>query len=86
MGGDRTPGTSQLLLAASITPRQFFFFQNQSIHPMWLQFGGGAAVQAQPSIQVAASGGIYRMDNVIEDRAITVISSTTSDAFTCKYR
>ena len=80
-----TGGTSQQLLAASTTPRQFFFFQNQSIHPMWLQFGG-AAVQAQPSIQVAASGGIFRMDNVIEDRAITVISSTTSDAFTCKYR
>lgn len=53
---------------------------------MWLQFGGAAAMQSQPSIQVPANGGIYSMDAVIEDGAITVISSTTGDAFTCRYR
>jgi hypothetical protein len=169
-----TGAASQLLLAANPgPPRTFFFFQNQSAHVMWLQFGttgagttvtisnaspavvgwtshgfsagqpvqfggggatltapivagqtyyvisaglvtnafeisatvGGAAINtttasagtltgwglasttSQPSIQVAISGGILRLDqNFISDDAITVISSTTSDAFTCKYR
>jgi hypothetical protein len=79
-------GSSQTLLAASTTPRQFFFFQNQSIHVTWLQFGGAAAVQSQPSIQVPANGGTYRMDALIEDGAVTVISSATGDAFTRRYR
>lgn len=81
-----TGGTSQALLAAATTPpfRSWFYFQNISTHTMWLGFGT-AAVQSQPSISVA-SGAIFRMDNFISDDAIFVVSSTTSDAFVCKYK
>ncbi len=79
-------GTSQVLLAANTSvPRTWFYFQNLSTHVMWLGFGA-TAVQSQPSIQVAANGGIFRMDNTVSDDAINVVSSTTADAFTCKVR
>ena len=168
-----TGAASQILLPFNFgPPRKFFYFQNDSAHIMWLQFGttgagttvtistatpalvswtahgfaagqpvqfggagatlpaplvagqtyyviaaglvtnafeisatvGGAAIntttasagtllgwglsatQAQPAVQVPISGGIFRMDNLVSDDAITVIGTTTADAFTCKYR
>lgn len=83
---DATPATSTAILAAN-TDREYFMIQNNDAsNALWINFTA-AAVQTQPSIQIAA-GGIFEMsrgEGFVTTEAINAISAIASHPYTLKW-
>lgn len=86
-GAIAVDATAQPLLTA-VQPgdkdRRYFLFQNNSANPMWLNFGA-VAVDAPPSIQIAAGTAYENPPHFCPAGAVSVWGTTAADAFTCKY-
>ena len=81
-GSITTGGTAQEV-AAVLTTRKYFLFQNHSDTVMWLNFGV-TAVADQPSIQIPV-GGSFTMDgSFCSTQSVSVICATTGKKFTAK--
>lgn len=79
-------GSAQVLLAAPANSyRSYFFFQNNSANPMWLNFVGSDANSAFPSIQIAAGGAYENPPHFCPAGSISLWGTTTMDTFTCLY-
>jgi hypothetical protein len=81
--GTITSGAVAQQVAASLTTRKYFFFQNHSDTVMWINFGTNA-VADQPSIQVPVNGTFTMQDAFVSTQSISVICATTGKKFTAK--
>lgn len=78
-----TGGTSQQI-AAALSSRRGFWFQNVSDTVMYIQ-EGGSATAGQPSIMVAANGGYYESPaHGSTTGTLNVTCATTGKAFSCR--
>lgn len=77
-----TGGTAQSV-AASLTTRKYFLFQNHSDTVMWINFGA-TAVADQPSIKVDAGAGFTFEGSFCSNQSVSVICATTGKKFTAK--
>jgi hypothetical protein len=73
--------TPQGLLAANLA-RAYFFLQNQGPADLWFNYTTAAAV-GQPSVRLAP-GATYESSPRPSPEALSVISATTGNSFTCK--
>lgn len=70
-------------VAAAKSDRKYLLIQNVSTGDLWINFGV-SAVQAQPSIKIAA-GATFVMDNgFVSSESVSIIGATLSQAFTAK--
>jgi hypothetical protein len=76
-------GTAQTLAAAN-SVRKYLLIQNNSTGALWVNFGA-AAVQGQPSIQLAANGGSLVMEaGFVSNQSVSIIGATTGQAYSAK--
>jgi hypothetical protein len=83
-GGTITAGGSAQPLAPANTKRAYLFIQNlDASHDLWFDFGVTAVI-GQPSIRLTAGSSQEWNGPRIPRQAISVIGSTTGQAFTAK--
>ena len=76
-------GTAQQLMAANPN-RKGYFIQNNSAGVLWFNELGATAVQAAPSISIAA-GALYQSPSPgASALAISIIGATTAQAFSAR--
>lgn len=81
-----TGGTAQSLAAAN-TDRRYLLVQNPDTNgsDLWVDFGGTAAVQASPSVQIKPGGSYEAVGRYqCPTGAVSVIGATTGMPFTAK--
>lgn len=76
-------GTAQTLMAANAN-RRGFLVQNNSAGPLWINELGGAAVQAQPSVQIPTGQTYVSQPNASTATAVSIVGATTAQAFTAR--
>lgn len=89
--GTITNGNTAQQLAAANTSRRYLIVQNQSIGPLYIDFGATAVV-GQPSVTLAActlandgTGGVYEFPpTFVSTQSVSIIGATTGQAFTAK--
>lgn len=76
-------GSAQTILASN-TNRKYLLIQNNSMIPLWVDFGI-AAVEAAPSIRLQPLGGAIVMESTfVSTQTISIIGATAGAAFTAK--
>ncbi len=81
--GTVTLGATAQQLAAANAARKYFFFQNNSVGDLWINFGV-TAVASQPSIKIIAGNGFSMENSFVSNQLVSVIGATTGQAFTAK--
>lgn len=77
-----TGGTAQTLAAANAN-RRYLFIQNLSSSELWINFTTAAA-QSQPSIRLDAGASFTMEGSFVSTELISIIGSTTGQAFSAK--
>lgn len=77
-----TANVSQQVAAAN-PARTYFFFDNVSDKPMWINFGS-AATATQPSIQVSVGGSFVFEGPTVSSESVFVLCAAATRAFTAK--
>lgn len=76
-------GVSQVVMDANPS-RQYLLLQNVSDEVMWVSFGTGLAIQAEPSSQLYPGSSLSLKGCFISSDAINIICSTSGKSFVAK--
>ena len=81
--GSMATGAVSQAVAAALSTRKYFYFQNISTETMWINFGT-AAVQDQPSLEILPHASFVMEGFFVSTEAINVISATTGSKYVAK--